>query len=283
MEENKLSKELVLFESKKIRRTFYEGEWYYSIVDIIGILTESVDGRKYWNKLKQRLKEENDEVVTNCHQLKLLASDGKQRLTDCATREIIFRIIQSVPSKNAEPFKLWFAHLAEERVQEVENPSLAIERAKKLYENKGYTKEWINARIKGIPVRKELVSNWKERGALVDDYSILTNELSKFTFGITIEEHKEIKRLSEKTNLRDNMSPMELVITMLAETTTNEIHNIKNSQGFEALSKDVKVGGNVAKKTINNIEEVTGKKVVTSKNSIDFKKTKEIGDNKNQN
>lgn len=185
----KENKELVLFENKQIRRIMYNGEWNYSVVDIIQILTnqeDSTKARKYWNKLSERLsKQENSEVVTNCHQLKMPAKDGKMRKTDCANRETIFRIIQSVPSPNAEPFKLWFARLAEERIQEVIDPSLAIERAKQTYLKKGYDEEWTNTRIKSIGARNELTTEWKNRGATSQDYAILTDDISKSTFDIT--------------------------------------------------------------------------------------------------
>ena len=218
--EIKENKEMVLFENNKIRRQMYNGEWNYSIVDVVSILTEQVDhqkSRKYWNKLKERLqKEENSEVVTNCHQLKMVAKDGKLRQTDCANRETIFRLIQSIPSPNAEPFKLWFARLAEERIQEVIDPSLAIERARRTYLKKGYDEEWTNARIKGIGARNDLTNEWKNRGANTKDYAILTDEISKGTFSITTQQHKDIKGL-DKQNLRDNMSAMELALMTLAE------------------------------------------------------------------
>ena len=188
-EELKENKELVLFENNKIRRQMYNGEWNYSIIDVVAVLTEQKDyqkSRKYWNKLKERIqKKENCEVVTNCHQLKLIAKDGKKRPTDCANRETIFRLIQSIPSPNAEPFKVWFAKLAEERIQEVIDPSLAIERARQTYIKKGYNEEWTNTRIKGIAARNNLTNEWKNRGADTKDYAILTDEISQGTFGIT--------------------------------------------------------------------------------------------------
>ena len=188
------SKELVLFENNKIRRQFYDGEWYYSVVDIIEILTGSKKPRDYWYRLKDRLDtEELAEVSTNCRQLKMIAKDGKNRPTDCANRKTIFRIIQSIPSPNAEPFKLWFASLAEERIQEIIDPSLAIERARQTYLKKGYDEEWTNTRIKSIGARNELTNEWKNRGANTKDSAILTDEISKGTFGITTQEHKDFK------------------------------------------------------------------------------------------
>lgn len=216
------NKELVLFENSKIRRQKYNDQWYYSIVDIVGILINQDDyetTRRYWNKLKQRLlKEENCELETNCLQLKLVSKkDGKKYKTDCANRETIFRLIQSIPSPNAEPFKLWFAKLAEERILETIDPSMAIERARKTYLKKGYTDEWVNARIKGIPVRNELTYEWKNRGVMDSKgFAILTDEISLGTFGITTGEHKAFKSLKKKQNLRDHMSPLELTLTTLA-------------------------------------------------------------------
>lgn len=271
------NKELILFETSRIRRKEYQGEWYYSIVDILQILTGSKDAGAYWRKLKQRLFEEESEVVTNCHGLKLKAKDGKMRETDCGNRETIFRIIQSVPSPNAEPFKLWFARLAEERIQETINPEIAIERARMTYQKKGYSEEWINARIKGIPARNELTDEWKNRGAKTsNDFAILTDEISRGTFGITTNKHKEIKHLNKKQVLRDNMSPMELALTTLAEVTTTELHRTNDSHGMRALKNDANTGGNIAAITRRNIEKELGKPVVTSENAIDFKNQKQI-------
>ncbi len=273
--EIKESKELVLFENNKIRRQMYNGEWYYSIIDIIEILTESKDSSAYWRKLKQRLNEEGNESVTNCHGLKMLSKDGKLRQTDCANRETIFRLIQSIPSPNAEPFKLWFARLAEERIQEVIDPSLAIERARRTYLKKGYDEEWTNARIKGIGARNNLTNEWKNRGANTKDYAILTDEISKGTFNITTQQHKDIKGL-DKQNLRDNMSAMELALMTLAEVTTTELHKSHDSKGFNELESDAKTGGSIAGQTRENIEKQLGKPVVTKENANDFRKKKNI-------
>lgn len=275
------NKELVLFENKKIRRCKYNDEWYYSVVDIIEAITESEKPRDYWYRLKKRLEEEElSELSTNCRRLKMLAKDGKMRETECANRETIFRIIQSVPSPNAEPFKLWFARLAEERILETIDPSLAIERARQTYLKKGYTEEWVNARIKGIPARNELTEEWKHRGITdTRDYSILTDEISKGTFGITTKKHKSIKSLNKNQNLRDNMSPMELVLTTLAEVTTTELHKTNDSQGMRALKTDAHDGGEIASITRKNIEKKLGKPVVTSDNAINFKEKEKI-DNK---
>lgn len=274
--EIKESKELVLFENNKIRRQMYNGEWYYSIIDIIEILTNSSRPRKYWDDLKKKLETEGfSKLSENIGQLKMVAKDGKLRQTDCANRETIFRLIQSIPSPNAEPFKLWFARLAEERIQEVIDPSLAIERARQTYLKKGYDEEWTNARIKGIGARNNLTNEWKNRGANTKDYAILTDEISKGTFNITTQQHKDIKGL-DKQNLRDNMSAMELALMTLAEVTTTELHKSHDSKGFNELESDAKTGGSIAGQTRENIEKQLGKPVVTKENANDFRKKKNI-------
>lgn len=278
MDENEVqeSKELILFENNQIRRKNHNNEWVYSIVDVIEILTESKNPRDYWYKLKKRiLAEEFPELSTKCRQLKLKASDGKEYKTDVANRETIFRIIQSIPSKNAEPFKQWFAQLAEERIQEIIDPSLAIERARRTYLRKGYSEEWTNTRMKGIGARNELTNEWKNRGASTKDYAILTDEISKGTFGITTGQHKQLKRI-DKENLRDNMSSMELALMTLAEVTTTEIHKTNNSQGLSELKQDAHDGGEIASETRKNIEKRLGKPVVTSENAKDFRNPKKL-------
>lgn len=273
MEDNK---DIVLFEQKQIRRKEFENEVYYSVVDIIGAITESKNPRDYWYRLKERMtNEEKSEVSTKCRRLKLMSQDGKMRETDVATRETIFRIIQSVPSPNAEPFKLWFAKLAEERIRETIDPSLAIERARQTYLKKGYDEEWTNTRIKGIGARNELTKEWQNRGADTRDYAILTDEISKGTFGVTTQQHKNIKNL-DKQNLRDNMSAMELALMTLAEVTTTEIHKTNDSHGFDELDEDAKQGGKIAGETRKNIEQRLGKHVLTSENAKDFRKKKAI-------
>ncbi len=283
MSENELNenKEMVLFENSKIRRQMYNGEWYYSIIDIISILTASNRPKKYWSDLKKKLEGEGFfQTSEKIGQLKMSASDGKKRPTDCANRETIFRIIQSVPSPNAEPFKLWFARLAEERIQEVIDPSLAIERARQTYLKKGYNEEWTNTRIKGIGARNTLTNEWKNRGADVKDYAILTDEISKGTFGITTQQHKDLKGL-DKQNLRDNMSALELALMTLAEVTTTEIHKTNDSHGLSELKTDAHDGGEIASITRTNIEQKIGKPVVTSDNSKDFRSLKTIKAPKN--
>ena len=272
------NKDLILFENKKIRRQEYNGEWFYSIVDVIEILTESERPEKYWSDLKKKIETEGVfELSEKIGRLKMIAKDGKNRLTDCSNRETIFRIIQSVPSPNAEPFKQWFARLAEERIQETINPELAIERARQTYLKKGYTEEWISARIKGIPARNALTDEWDKRGITdKNDYAILTDEINKGTFGITTKKHKNIKNLDKNQGLRDNMSPLELALTTLAEVTTTELHRTNDSQGIRELKVDAHDGGEVAAITRRNIEKRIGKPIVTSENAINFKKNKEI-------
>lgn len=272
--DNKLTntndKDLAIFENKKIRKVVYNDEWYFSIVDIVEILTESKDSKDYWYRLKKRLgEEEQSELSTNCRRLKMVSKDGKMRLTECANRETVFRIIQSIPSPNAEPFKLWFARLAEERIQEINDPSLAIERARQTYLKKGYSEEWVTHRLRSIDTRNELTDEWKNRGAKINDYAILTDEISKGTFGITTQKHKDIKGL-DKQNLRDNMSNLELALITLAEATTTEIHKTNDSQGVKKLKEDAKEGGNIASITRKNIEKKIKRVVVTPENAIDF-------------
>ena len=268
------NKELVLFNNNQIRRKKYNDEWLYSIVDIIEILTESKNPRRYWSDLKKSILEnENNQLYEKIVQLKLKSSDGKEYKTDVANRETIFRIIQSVPSKNAEPFKQWFAKLAEERILETIDPSLAIKRAKQTYLRKGYDEEWTNTRIKSIGARTELTNEWKNRGATEKDYAILTDDISKGTFGVTTRQHKEIKNI-DKQNLRDNMSAMELALMTLAEVTTTELHKTNDSNGLGELDVDAKTGGKIAGNTRKNIEKKLGRPVVTSENANDFRKKK---------
>lgn len=277
MEEKELkeNKELVLFENSRIRRQMYNDEWYYSIVDIIAILTESTQPSRYWNEFKKQLEEEGFEFFDKIEKLKLISpKDGKKYSVECANREIIFRIIQTIPSPNAEPFRQWFAQLAEDRIQEIIDPSLAIERARQTYLKKGYDEEWTNTRIKGIGARNDLTNEWKNRGATsTKDYSILTDEISKGTFGITTGQHKALKKIG-KQSLRDNMSAMELALMTLAEVTTTEIHKTNDSQGMKELKQDAHDGGEIASVTRQNIEAKLGKPVVTSENAKDFRKNK---------
>jgi prophage antirepressor-like protein len=268
---------IVVFESKKIRRIWHKEEWYFSVVDVCGALTDSRDdqtARKYWNKLSQRLRDEGSEVVTNCHQLKLVASDGKKYLTDCANTKGLFRIIQSIPSPKAEPFKQWLAQVGYERVQEIENPEIAQERMKKLYELKGYPKDWIDKRLRGIAIRQNLTDEWKDRGIQTEqDYAILTAEISKATFGLTPSEYKNLKGLTRKNqNLRDHMDDLELIFTMLGERVTTEISHKEKPETFDKSKKVAKRGGNVAGTARKETEKELGRSVVTHRNFLPERK-----------
>ena len=257
---------LAVFEGMHIRKTIHNDEWYFSVMDICGALTDSPDAGAYWRKLKQRLKAEGSEVVTNCHGLKLEAADGKKYTTDCANTKSMFRIIQSIPSHKAEPFKQWLAKIGHERIQEIENPELAMARMQELYEKKGYPKEWIDKRLRGIAVRQDLTDEWKNRGAQNSrEFAILTNEIMQGAFDLKVEDYKAIKRL-ERENLRDHMTDIELILTMLAEATTTTLHRDRESEGFEPLKKDAQDGGAVAGRTRKDIEKQTGKPVVTDVN-----------------
>lgn len=266
-----MSKEtaIKLFEQKQVRSVWSEDEekWYFSIVDIVAILTDQNDfqkARKYWNKLKERLLVEGNETVTNCHQLKMMASDGKMRLTDVADTEQLFRLIQSVPSPKAEPFKLWIAKVARERIDEIEDPEIGIDRLMETYLKKGYSKEWVNQRLKSIEVRKELTDEWDKRGVKKgQEYAILSDEITKAWSGFNVKEYKKFKDL-KKENLRDNMSNLELVLNMLAEATTSEISKEKKPKNFTENKTIAKQGGTIAGNTRKQIEEKTGKKVVST-------------------
>ncbi|MDP7116262.1 MAG: Bro-N domain-containing protein [Candidatus Woesearchaeota archaeon] len=279
-------KALVVFQGKDIRRIWYKEEWWFSVVDVVAVLTDQNDyqtSRKYWNKLSQRLRDEGSEVVTNCHQLKLLAEDGKLRETDCANTKTMFRIIQSIPSKKAEPFKQWLAKVGYERVQEIENPELAQDRVKKYYELKGYPKDWIDKRLRGIAIRQELTDEWKQRNVGGGkEFSILTNEISKATFDKTIKQYKDFKGLVTKNqNLRDNMTDWELILTMVGEKSTTDITDAKDSQGFNECKDSAVEGGTIAKHTREEIEEKTGKKIVSKENYVGLTGKKMIKDEVN--
>lgn len=254
-----------LFEQKQVRSVWDEDQekWYFSIIDVIEVLTESVDANAYWRKLKQRLKEEGNETVTNCHGLKMEATDGKMRMTDVADTEQIFRLIQSVPSKKAEPFKLWLAQVGRERLDEIEDPEIGIERVMETYLKKGYSKEWINQRLKSIEVRKDLTDEWEQRGIKKGlEYTSLTDEITKAWSGFSVKEYKSYKGL-KKENLRDNMTNLELVLNMLAEATTTEISKEKKPKTFQDNKTIANQGGTIAGNTRKQIEEKTGKKIVS--------------------
>ncbi len=266
--ENKLQ----LFEEQSVRTHWDDKKekWFFSLIDVIAILTDQQDyltARKYWNKLKERLKKEGNETVTKCHQLKMLAKDGKMRLTDVADTEQLLRLIQSIPSPKAEPFKVWLAKVGYERIEETEDPELAFDRAMETYLAKGYSKDWINQRLKSIEVRKELTDEWAERGMKQGlEYAILTNELTKAWAGKDVKEYKSYKGL-KKENLRDNMSNLELVLNMLAEASTTEISKKKEPQGIEENKDIARKGGNAAKQARLEIEKQTGEAIVSANNA----------------
>jgi len=257
-----------LFESKKIRSVWNaeKEKWYFSIVDVVEILTDSPNPRKYWSVLKTRLKKEDSQLTTNCSQLKMQAADGKFYLTDAADTEQLLRLIQSIPSPKAEPFKLWLARVGYERLEEIENPELSMERMQSLYEKKGYPKEWIDKRMRGIAVRQDLTDEWKNRGATTSlEYAILTNEIMQGAFDLKVDDYKLVKGL-DRENLRDHMTDIELILTMLGEATTTKLHRDRDTKGFEPLKKDAKDGGAVAGRTRKDIEKQAGKPVVSSEN-----------------
>lgn len=258
-----------LFEEKKVRTLWDDEteEWYFSIVDVVSILTESVDGRKYWNKLKQRLKAEGSELVTNCRQLKLQASDGKFYKTDVATTEQLFRLIQSIPSPKAEPFKLWIAQIAKERLDQIQDPELSINQAMQDYKRLGYSDNWINQRLKSIEIRKELTDEWKRHGLQEGvQFATLTDIIYQTWADKTAKEYKKFKGL-KKENLRDNMTNTELVLNMLAELSTTKISETQNPDTFNEHADVARRGGNIARDARLKLEEETGKKVVTPLNA----------------
>ncbi len=264
---NTLTK-IAVFKGKQIRKIIHNNEWWFSVVDVCAVLTESSDAGAYWRKLKQRLSEEGSEVVTKCHGLKLPAPDRKMRETDCANTEGIFRIIQSIPSPKAEPFKRWLAKIGFERVQEIENPELAAQRMRAIYKLKGYSDDWIEKRMRGIVIREELTEEWKQRGAKEDrDYEVLTAEISKATFGVTPSEYKKLKGL-KRENLRDHMDDFELIFTMLGERSTTEIHRNEDSKGVEKLKEDAQIGGDIAGGARKKLEKKLGRPIVSKKNYL---------------
>ena len=264
-----MNNKIQLFEDKKVR-TIWDAEqekWFVSIVDVVAVLTESIDANAYWRKLKQRLKAEGNETVTNCHGLKMRASDGKMRITDVADTEQLFRLIQSIPSFKAEPFKMWLAQVAAERLDEMQDPELTIDRALEQYVQLGYSESWINQRLKSIEIRKELTDEWKNKG--IEDgaqFATLTDIITKSWAGRTTKEYKNLKGL-KKENLRDNMTNTELILNMLAEASTKDISQATNPESLEESMQVAQQGGNVAKVAMEELEARTGKKVVTSLNA----------------
>jgi len=264
------SEAVAIFEGNKIRRHWDEEKelWYFSVSDVISILTKSIDPVAYWRKLKERLlKEGGNETVTKCHALKMEAPDGKMRFTDAADTETMLRLIQSIPSPNAEPFKLWLARIGYERLEEIADPELAINRALKTYLQKGYSREWINQRLKSIEIRKALTDEWENRGVKTNlEFAILTNEITKAWTSMTTREYKKLKDL-KKENLRDNMTNLELVLNMLAETATTEISEKREPKNLDENKSVAREGGSVARNARHEIESKTGKKVITSQNA----------------
>lgn len=269
---NRPEERIAVFQEQAIRRAWHSNEWWFSVSDVCAVLTNSPDAGAYWRKLKQRLAAEGSEVVTFCHGLKLTAPDGKQRETDCANTEGLFRIIQSIPSPKAEPFKRWLAQVGYERVKEIENPELASARARDLYQAKGYPKAWIEKRLRSIAIRGELTDEWKQRGVREGrEYAILTAEIARATFGITPGVHGNIKglrHLRTGDNLRDHMTDLELIFTMLGEASTTEIARRKDARGFPANRRTAKEGGMIAGDARKALEAKTGKPVVSASNNL---------------
>ena len=268
-----MSDDVKIFEGSQIRSVWdnEREEWYFSVIDVIGSLTESNNPRDYWYRVKKRMsEEERSELSTFCRQLKLKSTDGKSYKTDVADMQGIFRIIQSVPSPKAEPFKMWLAEVGKERIDEIIDPELTIDRALESYARKGYSREWINQRLQAIQVRKELTDTWQDHGVKGgNEYAILTNEISKAWSGMTTREYKDFKRL-KKENLRDNISTTELILNMLAETATKDIAEATNPQGLDENKQIAQDGGSIAGDARKSIEARTGKPVITSKNAIDL-------------
>ena len=266
---NNQETKIAIFKGKKVRRVIYKNEWWFSVIDVIGTLTDSDRSRKYWNDLKKKLINEGySEVSEKIGQLKLAAPDGKMRETDCANTETLFRIIQTIPSPKAEPFKMWLAKVGYERVQEIEDPELGTKRTRALYKAKGYPEGWIEKRMRGIEVRETLTDEWQKRGVKEGkEYSILTAEIAKATFGMTPSQHKKYKGL-KRENLRDHMADLELIFSMLGEAATTEIAKNRDAQGFPQNKKVAQQGGEVAGKARKDVEQKSGKKVVSKENFL---------------
>jgi len=268
---------IAIFRGKEIRKVIFQNEWWFSVTDVIGALTDSVNPRDYWFRMKDRVKiDEEIELSTLCRQLKLESTDGKMYLTDCANTEGVFRIIQSIPSPKAEPFKMWLAKVGYERVQEIEDPELATKRTRALYKAKGYPDSWIEKRMRGIEVRETLTNEWKNRDVGGDiEYAILTAEISKATFGMTPKEYKEFKGL-ERENLRDHMNDLELIFSMLGEASTTEIAKNRDAQGFVQNKRAAKQGGEIAGDARKKLEVKSGKPVSVPENYIHQKPNKKL-------
>jgi len=275
-------KALVVFQGKKVRRIWHQNQWFFSIIDIVEALTDSSNPRNYWSMLKTREAALGIELSTFCVQLKLLSADGKYYETDCANTKAIFRIIQSIPSRKAEPFKLWLAQVGSERVEEIENPELAQNRAREYYELKGYPKDWIEKRVRGIAIRQELTNEWKDRGVTEDvDFAILTNEITKATFGMNVQEYKEFKGVKRKNqNLRDHMGDWELIFTMVGEKATTDIARSRDAKGFEENKGAAKRGGQIAHNTRKELEEETGNSIISRDNFSGLTEKKKLENKK---
>ncbi|MEI7428949.1 MAG: Bro-N domain-containing protein [Betaproteobacteria bacterium] len=263
----KENSKLALFEGREIRKLFHEGEWWFSIIDVVEAFVGGERPRKYWNDLKKKLLVEGyDQLSEKIGQLKMKSSDGKFYMTDCANAETLFRVIQSIPSPKVEPLKRWLAKVGKERLDEIENPELAMGRMQELYEKKGYPKEWIDKRLRGIAVRQDLTDEWKARGAASSvEFAILTNEIMQGTFDLKVDDYKQVKSLTRE-NLRDHMTDIGLILTMLGEATTTKLHRDRDSQGLSPLKKDAQDGGAVAGRTRKDIEQQSGKPVISAGN-----------------
>lgn len=272
---------IAVFRGRQIRKVLYQNEWYFSVVDVIGTLTESDNPRDYWYKMKTRVKnEEAAELSTKCRQLKLQSADGKYYETDCADTETLFRIIQSIPSPKAEPFKLWLAKVGYERVREIEDPELATKRTRALYKAKGYNDDWIEKRMRGIAIREELTDEWKNHGVKENkEYEILTAEISKAAFGLTPSQYKKLKGL-KRENLRDHMTDLELIFSMLGEASTTQITRVEHPTGFIENKSVAKRGGNVAGVARRKLELETQRKVISKENYLKKPQSKKALDNK---
>ncbi len=276
--DEKKNQELAPFEQKQLRRVWHNEEWYYSITDMIAILTDSKSPRVYWAKLKGRAKSEGfDEALAHIEPLRLKSPDGRIRLTDTANRQTLLRLIQSIPSPRAEPFRLWLAQVGEERLEEVEHPEAAIGRVRAMYRSKGYDDAWIDARIKNDLIRNDLTDEWKERGAQEGiEYAILTNEMTKGTFGFTVQAYKEYKLLPTRANLRDHMTPIELALTSLSEATAITYHRDRDSQGFPELKRDATDAGRTTGKARRAIEEDMERSVISRENYLNTKEQRRL-------
>jgi len=255
--------EIINFENKEIRTIESDGQTWYSVIDVIGALTDSVNPSAYWRTLRRRLEGEGSQVVTNCHKLKLAASDGKKRQTDCATRETLLRLIQSIPHKSVEPFKQWLANVGEQNIQETENPDQLFSRLVDTYQAQGRTEDWIHARLRALMARKQLTNTWKERNVKGQEYAILTDEIHSGTFDMTTKDHKEYKGLSQKESLRENMSDLELVFTTLSETLTKEMAERFDAQGFDQNRDVAREAGTQTGESRKRLENKTGISVVS--------------------